>query len=67
MQTSQTNFSTNQLLHKPHFALTNFYKPAFTQISFDTNQFLHKTTYLDKPPFTQTTTFISTSFTQPLL
>jgi hypothetical protein len=28
---------------------------------------LHKTTYLDKPPFTQTTTFISTSFTQPLL
>ena len=63
---AQTNFSTNQLLQKPRFVPTNFYKPAFTQIIFYKSHLIKQTTFytnhlLLKPPFTPT------SFIQSLL
>jgi hypothetical protein len=67
---TQTNFSTNQLLHKPPFAFcpnqrlqTSFYTtqrlhtPAFAQTSFYTNHLLRK------PPFVPTN-FYKQAFAQ---
>ena len=52
---TQANFSTNQLLHRPPFAPTNSYKPpvfpAFTQSSFYTYLFPNQPNQLlDNPP-----------------
>ena len=57
---TQTSFLTNQLLHNPAFAQTNFCKPAFARSSFYTHQLLHK------PASRQTTFYANHLFTNKL-